>query len=103
MSVSEHGRRSMRHPAKSGRRAGGGGRLAATVAAEGAGRGELAELVPDHVLLDEDLQELVAVVDLERVAHELRDDRARPRPRLDGLLGAVFVELAHLLVELLVD
>ena len=73
------------------------------VAAERAGRGELAELVPDHVFLHEHLQELVPVVHLERVAHELRDDRARPGPGLDGLLGAVLVQLRDLLVELLVD
>src|SRR5918997_3009750 len=83
-------------------RAGRGG-LTTRVAAEGAGRGELAELVPDHVLLDEHLQELVAVVDLERVAHELRDDRAGRGPRPDRLLGAVLVELADLAVKLLVD
>src|SRR5688572_15400355 len=33
---------------------------------------------------------------------ELRDDRARARPGLDGLLGAVLVQLRDLLVELLV-
>src|SRR5215207_7020967 len=77
-------------------------RLAAAVALEHAGRGELAELVPDHVLLHEHLQELVAVVDLEGVAHELRDDRARARPGADGLLGPVLVQLLDLAVDLLV-
>jgi hypothetical protein len=37
--------------------------LVATVAGVGAGRGELAELVADHVLVDEHRHELAAVVD----------------------------------------
>src|SRR3712207_6933707 len=40
-------------------------------------------LVPDHVLRGEHPDELVAVVDLERVPDELRDDRAGPRPGPD--------------------
>src|SRR6185503_12770279 len=59
--------------------------LAAAVAAEQAGRRELAELVPDHVLGHEQLDEGPAVVDHERVADELRHDRAVARPRLDRL------------------
>src|SRR3954449_6702790 len=86
---------------RSGRRAG-RGCLAAAVALEHAGRRELAELVPDHVLLHEHLEELVAVVDLEGVAHELRDDRAGPRPGADRLLGPVLVQLLDLAVDLLV-
>src|SRR5687768_15394558 len=77
--------------------------LLARVAAERSRRGELAELVPDHVLLHEHLEELVPVVHFERVPDELGDDRARAGPGLDGLLGAVLVQLAHLAVELLVD
>src|SRR5437764_10193079 len=78
------------------------GGLLAAVAAERPGGGELAELVPDHVFLHEHAQELVPVVDLERMAHELGNDRARPRPSLDGLLGPVLVQLRDLAVELLV-
>src|SRR5437763_16790726 len=85
----------------SGRRAGRGG-LAAAVALEHPGRRELAQLVPDHVLLHEHLEELVAVVDLEGVAHELGDDRAGPRPGADRLLGPVLVQLLDLAVDLLV-
>src|SRR5215218_9651151 len=96
-----YGRARLASPLRLGRAARGGG-LAAAVAAELARRGELAELVPDHVLLHEHLQELVAVVDLERVAHELRDDRARPRPGPDRLLGAVLVQLLDLAVDLFV-
>src|SRR5436190_18632159 len=87
------------------RRGAGAGRggLAAAVTAEGAGGGELAELVPDHVLLHEHLQELVAVVDLERVAHELRRDRARPGPGPDRLLGPTLVQRRDLPEQLFVD
>src|SRR5687767_5846216 len=76
--------------------------LLARVAAERSRRGELAELVPDHVFLHEHLQELVPVVHFERVPDELRDDRARAGPGLDGLLGAVLVQLRDLAVELFV-
>src|SRR5690242_19845643 len=79
-----------------------GGGLAAAVAAERPGGRELAELVAHHVFLHEHLQELVAVVDLEGVAHELRDDRAGARPRPDGLLGPVLVQLLDLAVDLFV-
>src|SRR5215217_5046571 len=75
--------------------------LLARVAAELAGRAELAELVPDHVFLHEHAQELVPVVHFERVPDELRDDRARTGPGLDGLHGAVLVQLRDLLVKLL--
>src|SRR5687767_4075694 len=79
------------------------GGLLTRVAAERSRRGELAELVPDHVLLHEDLEELVPVVHFERVPDELRDDRARAGPGLDGLLRAILVELGDLAVQLLVD
>jgi hypothetical protein len=44
---------------------------------------ELAELVTHHVLGAEDVDERPAVVDLERVPDELRNDRAGPGPRPD--------------------
>ena len=56
--------------------------------AEGAGRGELAELVADHRLGDEDGHVLAAVVDGDRVADHLREDGRAARPGLDHLLGA---------------
>ena len=71
--------------------------------AESPGGRKLAELVPDHVFLHEDLQKLVPVVNLKRMAHKLRRDRARPRPGLERLLRPVLVELQDLPVKLLVD
>ena len=67
------------------------------------GEREFAELVADHVLADEDGDELVAVVDVELLPDELRDDRAGARPGLDGCLGAFLLELLDLEVQLLVD
>src|SRR5262249_22568711 len=51
------------------------------------GRRELAELVTDHVLRHEHGQELVAVVDPEGEADELRQDRRATRPGLDNLVA----------------
>ena len=42
------------------------------MAVEGAGRRELAELVANHFLVDRDRHVLLAVVDAERQADELR-------------------------------
>ena len=53
-----------------------------------AGRRELAELVADHVLGHQHRHELVAVVDAEGQADELRQDRRAPRPGLDDLVAA---------------
>src|SRR5262249_11176899 len=87
------------------------GRLLATldrfllvrVAAEDAGVRELAQLVADHVLGAEHLEERAAVVHLERVADELGHDRAGAGPRLDRSALAALRELLHLAEELLVD
>src|SRR5438046_2008236 len=68
---------------------GGGGRgrlgLAATMAAEHARGGKLAELVADHVFRHEALCEPPAVVDQKREADHLRDDRGVAGPSLDWL------------------
>ena len=55
-------------------------------APERPGRGELAELVADHVLGHVQLDEVPAVVDGEVLADELGHDRAGPRPGLDRLV-----------------
>ena len=39
-------------------------------------KGELAELVANHILGHEDVRKLTAVVNLERVSNELRHNRA---------------------------
>src|SRR5262245_39049280 len=77
--------------------------LAGRVRADDAGGGELAELVPDHVLGHVDADELVPVVDHERVAHELGDDVAAPRPGLERLLAARRVQRLDALPDLLVE
>ena len=50
---------------------------------EHAGRREFAELVPNHVLGHEQLREILAVVDHERVADKIGHNRAVARPGLD--------------------
>src|SRR3954463_5268561 len=57
--------------------------LVGGVAGEVARRRELAELHPDHVLVDRDGDEFPAVVDVERQADELRQDGGAARPGLD--------------------
>src|SRR4051794_13208632 len=81
------------------------GRLAAlaAVAAEGPRGGELAELVADHVLGHVQLDEHLAVVDGEVLAHELGDDRAGARPGPDRLAGAAVLGPLDLLEQPLVD
>src|SRR5262245_11023960 len=74
-----------------------------TVAAEDPRGYELAELVPDHVLGDVDGDELVAVVDRQRVPHELRHHGRASRPRLDDALLAAAVHRLDLLEQRLDD
>ena len=73
------------------------------VTAEGAGVGELAELVPDHVFRAVHVDELAAVVHLEGVADEFRDNRARAGPCLDGNALVACLELLNLAVHALDD
>src|SRR3954452_20491155 len=61
--------------------------LVSGVGAEGSCRRELAELMADHVLVDLHRQELVAVIDPERQADELRQDGRAARPDLDDLVA----------------
>src|SRR5256884_7283983 len=56
------------------------------MAAERARRCELAELVADHLLRDEDGHMLAAVVDGDRVADHLREDGRAARPGADHVL-----------------
>src|SRR6266404_4135763 len=77
--------------------------LVGRMAVEGAGRRELAELVADHVLVDHHRQELVAVIDAEGQADELRQDRRAPRPDLDDLVAAAAARRLRLLQQITVD
>ena len=76
---------------------------AASMAVEGAGGRELAELVADHVLGDEHRNVLVAVVDAEGDADELRQDRRTARPGLDHVLAAGAARGFCLLQQIAVD
>src|SRR4029078_8999253 len=60
--------------------------LIAAVARERAGRRELAELVPDHVLVDRDGDMLLSIVDAEGQPDELRQDGRATRPDLDNFV-----------------
>src|SRR5690348_14972056 len=64
-----------------------GGLLVGRMTLERARHGELAELVPDHVLVDEHRHVLAAVVDRERQTDHFRNDHRAARPRLDPALG----------------
>src|SRR5437660_6284008 len=62
--------------------------LVAGVTVEGPGRGELAELVPDHVLRDQYRAEFVPVIDTEGEPDKLRKDRRPARPGADHLVAS---------------
>src|SRR5436190_16843906 len=82
-----------------------GGRLLGPtrVSTERPGRCELAELVPDHVLGHVERDELLPVVDGDRMSHHLRDDGRPARPGLDDLLLRGRVQRVDLVEEVLVD
>ena len=74
------------------------------MSAEGSGRGELTQLVANHVLGDVDCGELFAVVDIEGESDELWSDRGATGPGLDRLFGtAVGVGLLDFLDQVIVD
>src|SRR5882757_5678122 len=73
------------------------------VAAEGAGRRELAELVADHRLSDKHRDVLTAVVHRDRVTQHGRDDHRAAGPGLDDVLGTCVVLYVHLFDEVVVD
>jgi len=50
-------------------------RLAAAVTPKNAGGGELAQLVPNHVFRDEQLEKLIAIVDFKGMPNEIRYHR----------------------------
>src|SRR5690606_13915634 len=62
--------------------------LVAVVTLEGPGDSEFAELVADHVLVDEHRNVVLAIVDGDGESHHFRQDHGTARPGLDRLLGA---------------
>ena len=67
------------------------------MALEGTRQGKFTQLVPHHVLGDEHRHELVAVVDRDRVADELRWYHTSPRIGLDRALLSRLDRLGQLL------
>src|SRR5512139_220291 len=72
------------------------------MAVEGTRGGELAELVTDHVLRDENRHELAAVVHGEGVSDEVGGDRRAAGPSPDHLAIARLVGRVHLLLKVVV-
>jgi len=70
---------------------------------EFAGGNELAELMANHVLGDEDGDVGLSIVDAERVAHEFRGDGAGPGPSADDFLLARGLHGLHLLEKFRID
>src|SRR5688572_9970313 len=75
--------------------------LVAAVTLEGPGEREFAELVSDHVLVDQNRDVVLAVMDGQREADHLRQDHRATRPGLDRLL--VGTRGLHLLHQVVVD
>src|SRR5919199_642941 len=73
------------------------------VAVEGARRRELAELVAHHLLGHVDRDVLLAVVNAEGQADELRQDRGAAAPDLDHLVAAGAARGVRLLEQVAVD
>src|SRR6185312_17144730 len=73
------------------------------MAAESPRRGEFAELVPDHRLSDKHRNVLASVVYGNRVPEHVGDDHRTAGPRLDDVLGALFVLCSYLHEEVLID
>src|ERR1700760_899713 len=77
--------------------------LVAGVTVEGPGRGELAELVPDHVLGDQHRDEFVPVIDAKGEPDKLREDRRPARPGADHLVASRPARRLRLFEEIAVD
>src|SRR5690606_15393437 len=74
--------------------------LVAAVTLEGPRQREFAELVANHVLVDQHRNMVFAVVDGDRETHHLRQDHRATRPGLDRLLGVA--RRFHLLDQMVV-
>src|SRR5262245_62696838 len=73
------------------------------MAVEHPGRRELPELVTDHLLGHQHRDVLLAVVDAERQADELRQDGRAPAPDPDHLVAAGRTRRFRLLEQIAVD
>lgn len=73
------------------------------VALEDTGQGELAEAVTNHVFRGIDAHEILAVVDEEGMADEIRSDHRGASPGLDGALVISGVLLVHFVEQCLLD
>src|SRR5580692_9702141 len=85
------------------RRTGAFGFAVRRMAVERAGRRELAEFVADHFLGDDHRDVLLAVVDAEGEADELRQDGRTPRPDADHLVAAGRTRRIRLFQQIAVD
>ena len=74
-----------------------------SVATEGPGRSELAQLVPDHFFGHVDADMSPSVVHEKSVTDELRRNRTPPRPGPDRLLAVFDVEMLDFLEQLFVN
>src|SRR4051812_22837917 len=73
------------------------------MALESARDRELAELVADHVFVDQNRNVLAPVMDGERQAHHFRNDHRATRPGLDRALVVCGTRDFHLLLEVMID
>src|SRR5580700_7346864 len=85
------------------RRAGAFGLAVRRMAVKRAGRRELTEFVADHFLGDDHRDVLLAVVDAEGEADELRQDGRAPRPDADHLVAAGRTRGIRLFQQIAVD
>lgn len=70
-----------------------------TVRLEQTGQGELAETMSDHVFSHVDRDEVLAVMNQESVADEVRSNHGGTGPCFDGAFLLGVVELVHLVEE----
>src|SRR4051812_14724189 len=69
--------------------------MGGTVTAEEPGRGQFAQAMADHFFIYKNRQELMAIMDRDRMTDEFRCDHAAARPGLDNLFIAAAVHLLN--------
>ena len=74
-----------------------------TMTLENTGQSEFTEAVTNHIFRGIDAHEILAIVDEEGVADEIRCDHRRACPSLDGALVVSGVLLVHLVEQCLLD